>query len=251
MSLTTTCTCWCEADVVVIPVEWIDEGRTAPCDLPSCEPGCPSRGIDAFDEPYTEEPTPEVVSDINRKRIMLHDYDPTADSSPGIPETVRAAYPGLVLHIPPGACNCGCEQPRSGKAKFRPGHDAKLKGKLQRAVAAEVEVHELGPDGSVQSTGAIEVARFYGWEKIVQKGADRIIARSQTPIAAEKRLYRLAEEGREGYTLLEKSRWEETGRLLTLWAKDETGEHEAMYVTPDGKIETVKTSELAREGEAS
>lgn len=236
---TVTCTCWCEADTVAVPVEWVGEGRTAPCDLPDCEPGCPTRASDAFDDPEPEAPA-TTVTDINRKRIMVQDYDPRADSSPDIPESIRAAYPGLIIAQHPGVCQCGCGTRQTRKTRFLPGHDAKLKGKLQRAVAADVAVHEIGQDGEVHTTPAIDVARYYGWETIVQKGADRIVARSQTPLAAEKRLAKLVLDGREGFTLLEHSRWDQTGRSIALWREESTGVTEATYVTSEGTIETFR-----------
>lgn len=239
---TVTCSCWCENGIVAVPVEWVSEGRTAPCDLPDCEPGCPSRATDAFDE--IDESDNEAVdraATLNRKRFMMHDYDPAADSSPDIPASLRDAYPGLILRAAEGTCGCGCGANVARKARFRPGHDAKLKGRLQRAAAARVSVHEIGPDGSVNSTSALDVARFYGWEAIVAKGAERIVARSSTPIAAEKRLMRIAQDGREGYELLETSRWDKTGRLLTTWRRAD-GAAEAMYVTPEGTIETVEVA---------
>lgn len=232
---TVTCTCWCEAEEVVIPVEFVGEGRTVPCDLPSCEPGCPTRAYDAFELEYEDEPEASELPVQMRKRITVTDYDPAADSSPGTAE-LRPAYGGLLLRQSETECECGCGTPRSSKARFRPGHDAKLKGKLQRALAADVDIHLVGPDGSVQHTNPTAVASHYGWSAIVDKGAERIRRRSATPVAAEKRLAKLVEDGRDDATLLKFGRWDKTGRAMAMW-RLETGEVEIQYVTTDGTIE--------------
>lgn len=247
---TVQCTCWCEADEVVVPVEWVSEGRTVPCDLPGCEPGCPSRGGDAFDEPFMEPETVELPVQI-RKRMTTSDYDPAADSSPGT-EHLREAYAGLILYTVDAECDCGCRSKRGGKkSRFLPGHDAKLKGKLQRALAAECPVYQVGDDGSVHMTTALDIARYYDelsgkdWTGIVRKGAERIIRRSQTPIAAEKRLARLVEERNEdasgAWALLHFGRWEQTGRAMAAW-RTPTGRVEIQYATEDGAVVRFETS---------
>lgn len=237
---TATCTCWCEATEVVIPVEFIDEGRTVPCDLPDCEPGCPSRAYDAFELEYPEET--EATEPTNRKRIIVIDYDPAEDSSPGTAH-LRPGYDGLLLIEHPNQCGCGCTGTRRAKSQFLPGHDAKLKGKLQRAMAAEIPVHLIGSDHSVRRTTPEALAEHYGqlsgkdWLGIVAKGADRIRRRSATPVAAEKRLARIVEDGRSDATLEQFSRWEKTGRAMAMWRLAD-GSLEIQYVTTEGTIET-------------
>ena len=227
------CTCWCESETVYVPVEWVSEGRTLPCDLPACEPGCPSRGGDAFEDEWEEPPAPaEHVRP--PKRPMLHDYDPSADSSPG----AGGLYPGLALLVDSELCQCGCTTAQPSKADFLPGHDARLKGKLQRAMAADVAIHLLR-DGLVLECTPAGLAAERGWSEIVAKGADRIRRRSRTPVAAEKRLARIVEDRRDSeYTLEHFGRWDQTGRAVAVWTLP-GGTRETQYVTPDGELVTL------------
>lgn len=64
-------------------------------------------------------------------------YDPATDSTPTyVAEAKKTGR--LVIDITDGACPCGCGG--QAKARFLPGHDAKLKGKLARAAVAEVTI---------------------------------------------------------------------------------------------------------------
>lgn len=64
-------------------------------------------------------------------------YKPETDSSPQH-KKAAAADRRLHLDITDGACLCGCNQKAAGR--FRPGHDAKLKGMLTRAALHEVTI---------------------------------------------------------------------------------------------------------------
>jgi hypothetical protein len=44
--------CWCESTEVLVPVEWLREGRTDSCDRSGCAPGCPSRDEDEDEDHY-------------------------------------------------------------------------------------------------------------------------------------------------------------------------------------------------------
>jgi hypothetical protein len=57
-------------------------------------------------------------------------YDPATDSTPAYQKRAREAG-RVVLDISDSACLCGCREPTPGR--FRPGHDARLKGRLLRA----------------------------------------------------------------------------------------------------------------------
>ena len=234
-----TCTCWCEADEVNIPVEFISEGRTVACALPDCYPGCPSRAYDAFELEYSDEEIAELTTR-EKKRMTTIDYNPAADSSPDA-AYLRDAYPGLIL-LQAGGCQCGCGAAVGRKSRFLPGHDAKLKGALQRALAAEVPVNLVGPDGSVLVTTAENVARDYNWLDKVRNGADRIIRRSQTPIAAERRVAALVEErtGDPAFELISFGRWDKTGRALAVWKRGD-GTYESVYATEEGTVEVMET----------
>lgn len=64
-------------------------------------------------------------------------YDPGVDSTPDLAK--KAGSVGkLMLDISDSACLCGCRTPTPGR--FRPGHDARLKGKLARAAIARVKL---------------------------------------------------------------------------------------------------------------
>lgn len=80
-------------------------------------------------------------------------WDPRSDSSPG------HEVPGmLVLAWENGKCGCGCGADVRPGSTFRQGHDARLKGKLQRAHRAGIEVRVITPEGTTNSSAA-EVAR--------------------------------------------------------------------------------------------
>lgn len=68
---------------------------------------------------------------------MTTTYDPGADSTPAYIKQARDSG-RLTLDISDSACLCGCKDPTPGR--FRPGHDARLKGRLLRAHLAKAGV---------------------------------------------------------------------------------------------------------------
>lgn len=131
--------CWCSQTSVAIPVQWVSEGITASCGT-ECGPGCPMRPSDAF------ETSPEAATTGKKKSMAKFNpatYDAKTDSSAGLSHGgVRLEHmTDLILQVSDGDCPCGCaEAPDRDKAVFRMGHDARLKGKLARAGAADVQV---------------------------------------------------------------------------------------------------------------
>ena len=180
--------------------------------------------------------------------MVTFDYDPRPDSSPET-EHLRRLYPTALVIVQAG-CNCGCGGPVGRKSKFQPGHDAKLKGKLQRAHAAEAQVLLVGEDGSMLPVTPLSVAGYYGpnWVSIVERGAARIVTRSVTPIAAEKRLARLVEQIEIGekpdLQLVEFGKWEKTGRAMVILRSVATGKLETRYATDEGTIEILSNFPL-------
>lgn len=79
----------------------------------------------------------------------MAEFDPAAESTADY--AVEAAKEGVViLDISGKACLCGCQEETPGR--FRPGHDAKLKGKLLRAHLAGVKVRALYDEGEKEMT---------------------------------------------------------------------------------------------------
>lgn len=72
---------------------------------------------------------------------------------------------GPVVDLTPGRCTCGCGE--SAKARFRQGHDQRLKGILGRAHRDGVRV-SVQQGRSKRSMNAVEAAAFldtskYSW----------------------------------------------------------------------------------------
>jgi hypothetical protein len=114
-------------------------------------------------------------------RFNTSKYDPTVDSSPGSdtyrpgPDSDRGendealGFTGVILDLTPlsaphdhlDPCECGCRLPLQGKGRrFRPGHDAKLRGILIRAYVTGTEVTWLD-GGSAVSGDAVSYAQRF------------------------------------------------------------------------------------------
>lgn len=173
-----TCTCWCERTEVAIPVEWVDEGRTLPCDEPGCEPGCPAYIEPDEDEQEVAASNVSTIVEPARPTVTVSGFDPLPDSTPDL-RVHASVYPlCLILRVGPGICGCGCEQSVARKSLFKSGHDAKLKGKLSRAAAHGCDVICVDTADEALRRDPIEIARGYGgtWEQKVTDGAARIAA---------------------------------------------------------------------------
>lgn len=106
-------------------------------------------------------------------------YSPEADSTKGW------EHPGtVVVAKTPNSCECGCLRVRTHRSRlFLPGHDAKLKGKLQRAQATGVPVEIVYLDDSggeeIRRTRATAVAtgKVHHWDRLIVESARRHIER--------------------------------------------------------------------------
>lgn len=101
-------------------------------------------------------------------------YDPGVDSTPALAK--KAAEAGRVmLDVSDSACLCGCRTPTPGR--FRPGHDARLKGKLARAAIARIGVTILNDGKERQMTArafAKEVSTdSYDWTEALDRAVER------------------------------------------------------------------------------
>lgn len=135
--LTVSCTCWCERSEVMIPIEFLSEGRTLPCSWNGCAPGCPSTGTDdVVDEP-DEAPVAARTG-----WQPWQDSHFTWQTGPH-----REQYPNhVILAYRDELCFCGCGETRKNpKGYFLQGHDERLKGKLVRAVKGRAEILLVEP----------------------------------------------------------------------------------------------------------
>lgn len=88
-------------------------------------------------------------------------YKPEVDSTPALKE--RAAKEGrLILDWNDNKCLCGCKGECLGR--FQPGHDAKLRGKLNRAAYAGVAATIL-IEGKEHQTTPTGIAKVLSTEK--------------------------------------------------------------------------------------
>lgn len=236
--------CWCGSKSMLVPVEWVSEGRTDSCS-PGCYPGCPMHDTDEFDEVVEPIPTP-TRKRRKMNRFRADQFDPEAESSP-VSDTIREAYPrDLILIVGPGVCPCGCgEEPKGKKATFAMGHDIRLRGKLTRAAAAGVQVVQVmrGVDGLV-STDPIDPASFAAaystpkldWAQAVADGAAKIIAKTPAPptAAIERKITEAATgELPDGRTLESLGVWSFTGRVAAIY-READGTMFYDYVGRDG-----------------
>lgn len=76
-------------------------------------------------------------------------------------------------------CKCGCLTPRTpgSKSEFKQGHDARLKGILQRAHVRGSEVTIV--NGAMMSSDAMTVASSRGWERFLEKAANTAEAKAR------------------------------------------------------------------------
>lgn len=229
-----TAVCWCERTEVEIPVSWVSQGRTESCG-PGCGPGCEVVAECEDDDPY-DEPDPEPKRKWKMNKFSPARYNPTDDSTPGLPRRPDS----VSLLVGDGLCACGCgEAPTGKKAKFRMGHDARLKGRLTRAHSAGFTLALVE-----ETTGTAEVLdpltyadRFstakVNWRQLVEEGAAKISQRRGTidKRAAEKRV--LERATRDG--AIKVGRWDKTDSVAAIY-RLEGGAFEVEYVDETGRI---------------
>lgn len=242
-------TCWCEATVVNIPVQWLSEARTGSCG-PKCGPGCPTQLTDSFDDLSEVARTGKKTKMV---RFNTAAYDPRADSSFGYSNGgVRVAHPSALILEVVGSpevrlCPCGCaEAPRTKTGVFMMGHDARLRGKLARALAggstvvltdaSHTVVEELKPTdyASRFSTAKLD------WSQAVTDSAAKA-STSSARADAEKAVLAKALGPQVGDTkLLRIGRWDKTGSVVAVY--DESGT--VVYEYVDGKGETHRVQQV-------
>lgn len=131
--------------------------------------------------------TPAVAADANRAyriRRMIAvtssvKYDAGAESTPALAK--KAADAGkLMLDVSDSACLCGCKSPTPGR--FRPGHDARLKGKLARAAIAKVKVVVIDGDKEEELTARAFAKRVstdaYDWTVALDRAVEAAKAKA-------------------------------------------------------------------------
>jgi hypothetical protein len=80
-----------------------------------------------------------------------------AESSPrGLASRSKATTESVTVVLAPGLCACGCGEQVA--RRFRPGHDARLKGQLVRAARSATRVKVVPESGRPKSLPAVEAA---------------------------------------------------------------------------------------------
>lgn len=124
--------------------------------------------------PATASPTASTTTGSNDRTHRPAAYRPESDSSPQ--HKASAAKDGRVhIDITDGACLCGCNQ--KADARFRPGHDAKLKGILTRAALHGVEITLHAGDATAHTTPIKMAAKLntpkHAWDAALVKSVER------------------------------------------------------------------------------
>lgn len=258
---TITSLCWCEQHEVVIPVQWVSEGLTGSCG-PECGPGCPSRASSATDTFDDHTEVARTGKKTKMKRFNASKYDPKVDSSFGYthPGGTRLAHPdAVILEVvggDPALCACGCaEAPRGKGATFGMGHDARLRGKLARALAAGSKI--VLTDVNKQVTEVLDpedyASRFstekLDWAESIRESASKARGKGES---AERAILAKALGPQVGETKLIKiGRWEKTGKIVAVYQDgkviryeyaDGNGNARIAEQGVDGKIREVKSA---------
>lgn len=98
-------------------------------------------------------------------------YEPHTDSSPGTKPTVGT----VVLNVGERQCHDGCgQQPEGRNAKFRMGHDARLKGILIRAHATRTPINRNGKVTTALALAAEYDTDKFSWTAMVKDAAAAI-----------------------------------------------------------------------------
>lgn len=232
-----TAVCWCSRVEVEIPVSWVAAGQTSSCGHPACSPGCELAPDDEDDDPY-DQPLDRPDRKWKMNKFSPARYDPAIDSTRGLPPRPDS----VSLIVGDGLCACGCgDSPSGKKAKFCMGHDARLKGVLQRVHSAGLTVALVE-----ETTGTAEVLdpldyadRFstakVDWRKLVTDAAAKIAERRggiDRRAAERKVLERAATDG-----AVRVGRWDKTDSAAAIYALPD-GRFEVEYVDEVGRIRT-------------
>lgn len=238
--------CWCHRAEVLIPVEWVSEGRTRPCTKPGCEPGCEITDEDDHDHDHHDHGhKPDSQRRLKMNRFKTENYAPIDDSSVDykVGTGLRKQYPSaLILAISDGDCPCGCAAAPKGKtATFGMGHDIRLRGKLIRAASAGAKVIVVDPQvGTHVELDPIAYAATFStpkldWAASVQAGVDRVAKRGH----ADKAVLEVATGPQVGdRELLKVGRWNYDGRVVAVYRDGSVLEFE--YSDKKGVVHRVR-----------
>ena len=176
-------------------------------------------------------------------KLNLANYRPKDDSSTNT-DQYRAdprMADSLILVVKSDHCLCGCRQAPTGRnAKFRMGHDARLRGKLIRAHCTNAPVTVIAENNrgeEVPTTRtAMEWADELNWANYLKVAAEREELRTAEKVARSERAVLAKATGpRVGDRQLVKvGRWEYTGSIVAIW--DDGDELEVEYVTAKGDV---------------
>lgn len=164
-------------------------------------------------------------------RFIPEKWKPEHDSSPG----VWHLEPNCVVLLrryagDRGGCPCGCgEFPEGGKAVFKMGHDARLRGILIRAHLMGVQVcyWTSPPETMHDPVPAMEVAARHGWEGYLESAVLRRDGKNRE----------LLQRALQDPNLLKAGRWAYTGgQVIVLFKPDKKGMLDVMYVNQAGDI---------------
>jgi hypothetical protein len=136
----------------------------------------------------TTSPTANTTTGANDKSHTPVAWKPESDSSPQHKGAAR--QDGRVhIDITNGACLCGCNQ--AAESRFRPGHDATLKGRLTRAALHGAGLTLHAGDAKVELTPRQMATKLNTAKHAWDTALDRALARAKQ--AEADRIKRAAE----------------------------------------------------------
>lgn len=110
------------------------------------------------------------------KAAIVVSWKAETDSSPQW-KTAAIADGRVHLDITDGACLCGCNQ--KAESRFRPGHDATLKGKLTRAALHGARITLHAGDQSHTITARDMATKLntakHAWDRALDASVDRAV----------------------------------------------------------------------------
>lgn len=178
-------------------------------------------------------------------RLKIKNYKPEHESSPSL--RMRAKKTGelwLLSKEQDGrlSCPCGCgKMPAGKKSTFAMGHDARLRGMLQRAHLTDTLVVEVlaGEDAEPTPVTAKEVAERHGWMEALE----------QAELAREGKNRQVLNKAMGSDRLIKVGRWEYTGQVVAIYQNGDE-HYEIEYVTKTGDVRRtrVKASEAKEVG---
>lgn len=183
-------------------------------------------------------------------------YDPRDESSPGTeqyrqgagaPQTLILDW--TQLRIDSGAevnsrvCPCGCREELALNARFRMGHDARLRGKLVRAHVTGTDV-TIVKGRDVSTSSALAVADQFSspildWKQSLKEAETRYSGSRAAIDAANAKLLEEAKGPHVGERRLVKvGRWSYTGEIIAIYQDKDVAVFR--YATRAGEIKQVE-----------